>query len=167
MSSFCGTGKGNPLQYSCLEHSMDRKAWQAAAHGIGKFEHNWVSKLACKQACMPAFWGPGSASPLSRPVPGPVVLPVMDSGKTEGLGEGAGTTGTPTSLLHTLLAITANLRPPNLEVSQLAAYFNVVIQSKVFTGSGDWVMDMWKVEALLCPQEWAGLLIMMCLKSVK
>ena len=22
-----GGGKGNPLQYSCLENSMDRKAW--------------------------------------------------------------------------------------------------------------------------------------------
>ena len=22
-----GVGNGNPLQYSCLEHSMDRKAW--------------------------------------------------------------------------------------------------------------------------------------------
>ena len=27
-------GNGNPLQYSCLENSMDRGAWQAAGHGI-------------------------------------------------------------------------------------------------------------------------------------
>ena len=27
-----GVGKGNPLQYSCLENSMDRGAWQATAH---------------------------------------------------------------------------------------------------------------------------------------
>ena len=26
---FPGEGNGNPLQYSCLENSMDRKAWQA------------------------------------------------------------------------------------------------------------------------------------------
>ena len=25
-----GGGNGNPLQYSCLEHSMDKRAWQAA-----------------------------------------------------------------------------------------------------------------------------------------
>ena len=25
---------GNPLQYSCLENSMDRGAWQAAFHGV-------------------------------------------------------------------------------------------------------------------------------------
>ena len=26
-------GNGNPLQYSCLENSMDRGAWWAAVHG--------------------------------------------------------------------------------------------------------------------------------------
>ena len=29
-------GNGNPLQYSCLENSMDRGAWQAIAHGLAK-----------------------------------------------------------------------------------------------------------------------------------
>ena len=27
---------GNPLQYSCLENSMDRGAWRAIVHGIAK-----------------------------------------------------------------------------------------------------------------------------------
>ena len=27
---------GNPLQYSCIENLMDRRAWQAEAHGLGK-----------------------------------------------------------------------------------------------------------------------------------
>ena len=31
-----GEGNGNPLQYSCLENSMDRGAWQAIAHGLTK-----------------------------------------------------------------------------------------------------------------------------------
>ena len=31
-----GEGNGNPLQYSCLENSMDRGAWQAAVHRITK-----------------------------------------------------------------------------------------------------------------------------------
>ena len=31
-----GEGNGNPLQYSGLENSMDRGAWQATAHGIAK-----------------------------------------------------------------------------------------------------------------------------------
>ena len=29
-----GSGNGNPLQYSCLENSMDRGAWQATVHGV-------------------------------------------------------------------------------------------------------------------------------------
>ena len=29
-------GHGNPLQYSCLENSMDRGAWQATVHRITK-----------------------------------------------------------------------------------------------------------------------------------
>ena len=31
-----GVGKGNPLQYSCLENSMDRGAWRATVHGVAK-----------------------------------------------------------------------------------------------------------------------------------
>ena len=31
-----GEGNGNPLQYSCLENSMDRGAWWAAVHGVAK-----------------------------------------------------------------------------------------------------------------------------------
>jgi len=31
-----GAGHGNPLQYSCLENSMDRGAWQATVHGVAK-----------------------------------------------------------------------------------------------------------------------------------
>ena len=29
-------GDGNPLQYSCLENSMDRGDWQAVVHGVAK-----------------------------------------------------------------------------------------------------------------------------------
>ena len=31
-----GEGNGNPLQYSCLEKSMDRGAWWATVHGVAK-----------------------------------------------------------------------------------------------------------------------------------
>ena len=27
---------GNPLQYSCLENSMDKGAWRATVHGVAK-----------------------------------------------------------------------------------------------------------------------------------
>ena len=42
MSSIPGLGRcpggehGNPLHYSCLEHSMDRRAWRATVHRIPK-----------------------------------------------------------------------------------------------------------------------------------
>ena len=29
-----GEGNNNPLQYSCLENSMDRGAWRATVHGV-------------------------------------------------------------------------------------------------------------------------------------
>ena len=41
-SSIPGSGRSpggehsNPLQYSCLENSMDRGAWQAIVHGVAK-----------------------------------------------------------------------------------------------------------------------------------
>ena len=31
-----GEGNGNPLQYSCLENPMNRRAWQAIVHGVTK-----------------------------------------------------------------------------------------------------------------------------------
>ena len=31
-----GEGNGNPLQYSCLENSIDRGAQQATVHGVAK-----------------------------------------------------------------------------------------------------------------------------------
>ena len=31
-----GGGNGNPLQYSCLENTIDRGAWWAAVHGVTK-----------------------------------------------------------------------------------------------------------------------------------
>ena len=37
-----GEGNGNPLQYSCLEDSMDRGAWRAVVHGVAK-SRTWLS----------------------------------------------------------------------------------------------------------------------------
>ena len=36
LGRFPGSGKGYPLQYSCLENSMDKEAWQATVHGVTK-----------------------------------------------------------------------------------------------------------------------------------
>ena len=48
-----GEGHGNPFQYSCLEHSLDRRAWWATVHSIansqtqlkrlGTHTHTYVS----------------------------------------------------------------------------------------------------------------------------
>ena len=40
-----GGGPGNPLQYSCLENSMDREAWQATVHRIAK-SLTWLKWLS-------------------------------------------------------------------------------------------------------------------------
>ena len=39
-----GEGNGNPLQYSCLENSMDRRAWQATVHGFAKSQTGLSNK---------------------------------------------------------------------------------------------------------------------------
>ena len=39
-----GVGNGNPLQYSCLENTIDRGAWRATAHGVATVRHDLVTK---------------------------------------------------------------------------------------------------------------------------
>ena len=39
-----GVGNGNPLQYFCLENSMDRGAWWAIVHGVVKVRHDLVTE---------------------------------------------------------------------------------------------------------------------------
>ena len=39
-----GEGNCNPLQYTCLENSMDRGAWQATVHGVTK-SWTWLRPL--------------------------------------------------------------------------------------------------------------------------
>ena len=31
-----GEGNGNPLQYSCLDNSMDSRAWSTTVHGVAE-----------------------------------------------------------------------------------------------------------------------------------
>ena len=37
-------GQGSPLQYSCLENTMDRRVWQATVHGVARVGHDWPTK---------------------------------------------------------------------------------------------------------------------------
>ena len=45
-----GEENGNPLQYSCLENSMDRGAWGLQSTGSQRVRHNWVTEHACPWA---------------------------------------------------------------------------------------------------------------------
>ena len=51
-----GEGSGNPLQYSCLENSMDRGAWQATVHRVAK---SWTRLSTL------AWWG--DLNPKAKP----------------------------------------------------------------------------------------------------
>ena len=43
-----GGGHGNPLQYSCLENLMDRRAWWAAVHRVAK---SWTRLSNFSNSC--------------------------------------------------------------------------------------------------------------------
>ena len=48
LGRYPGEGNGNPLQYSCLENSMDRGAWWAIVHGVaGTTEFVYTHMHAC------------------------------------------------------------------------------------------------------------------------
>ena len=53
-----GRGNGNPLQYSCLEDSMDRGIWWAALHGVAQ------SRTQLKRLSLHACTGEGNGNPL-------------------------------------------------------------------------------------------------------
>ena len=40
LGRFPGKGNGYPLQYSCLENSMDRGAWQGIVMGLQRVGHD-------------------------------------------------------------------------------------------------------------------------------
>ena len=54
-----GGGHDNPLQYSCLENSMDRGVWWATVHGVAKIWTwlKWLSMHTLKQHKQNLFWG--------------------------------------------------------------------------------------------------------------
>ena len=51
-----GEGNGYPLQYSCLENSMDRGAWRATVHGVTKsqtlFVSDWTTNTHTNKGCI-------------------------------------------------------------------------------------------------------------------
>ena len=58
LGSSPGEGNGNPLQYSCLESSMDRGAWLAIIHGVTKSQTRQSTNtvtFTCTERCSDDF----------------------------------------------------------------------------------------------------------------
>ena len=93
-------GNGYPLQYSCLEKSMDRGAWQAPVHGVKKSQTqlsdfhfqriSLVSRMVKRLPTMPETRGsnPGSGrSPgAGKWQPTPLFLPGKSHGQKSLVG---------------------------------------------------------------------------------
>ena len=62
-------GHGNPLQYSCLENSMDRGAWWATVHGVTK-SWTWLSDFYFPLPTKCLSWGKPLDFSVSLPPPG-------------------------------------------------------------------------------------------------
>ena len=73
-----GEGNGNPLQYSCLENSMDKGAWWATVHGVTKsrtqlndftftFPLHALEKEMATHSSVLAWKIPGTAEPGGLP----------------------------------------------------------------------------------------------------
>ena len=61
MHWFLGEGNGYLLQYSCLENSTDRRAWQATVHGSAKSQtqlstHVWASTRHRYDRFVKIYW---------------------------------------------------------------------------------------------------------------
>ena len=62
-----GGGNGNPLQYSCLENSMDKGAWWATVHGLSDQHFHFIyfsESVSCAQFFV-APWTVAHQAPLS------------------------------------------------------------------------------------------------------
>ena len=68
-----GKGDGYPLQYSCLENSMDRGIWRATVHGIAKSQKQ-LSDFHISLSGLTPFPGTGLRPDIAKPV-GVILFP--------------------------------------------------------------------------------------------
>ena len=75
-----GEGNGNPLQYSCLENSMDRGAWWITVHGVAK-ESDTTEQITLShlwsQSCLRHLEALLSDVYKANPFPSQVSLPQL------------------------------------------------------------------------------------------
>ena len=106
-------GNGNPLQYSCLENSMDGGAWCATVHGVTKSQTR-----PSDFTFFLSFEGVPRRDSGSCPVPSLLRLPRPDAGigHSPGTLQGLSRVGTRPSvyLLH--------FRPPGLAQPSLTCH---------------------------------------------
>ena len=83
-----GGGRGNPLQYSCLENPMDRGAWRARVHRVAKSraQLKWLSTHTQMYILLKYSILPGKlvdkCCPKPRKRPPPSQPPNSSSGRT-------------------------------------------------------------------------------------
>ena len=70
--SFPKVGNGNPLQYSCLENSMDRGAWRGTVQGVAELD---MTECAHTHPIFMSAASPNSGKSVN-----------LDSGSSTGLG---------------------------------------------------------------------------------
>ena len=74
-ASACQCKRHNPLQYSCLENSMNREAWQATSHGFAN-KSNMTEQLSLpethryNQVCQECGVAPPECILASEQTPG-------------------------------------------------------------------------------------------------
>ena len=59
-----GEGSGSPLQYSCLENPMDRRAWRPTVHGVTKSLTRPSDRTTTATTCA-GRWGSKSKENIS------------------------------------------------------------------------------------------------------
>ena len=80
-----GVGNGNPLQYSCLENSMDRGMWRATVHEVAK-SRTRLKRLSSSSSSLLGFPGDSVVKNLLANAGDMGLIP--GSGRSPGVGNG-------------------------------------------------------------------------------
>ena len=73
LGRFPEEGNGSPLQYSCLENSLDRETWLATDHGPQRIKQDWATNTFTFPLAMFYRWE--SLNDVAAAKQGPFTLP--------------------------------------------------------------------------------------------